>query len=97
MLINFTPDINTGFNRLLQTDLKSKLEIFSVHSFEEGLFMDTNSTPTSAETVFILKHIRHLYPAQEGDTKLVTTLTPTLTSFLKIIDVPIRPNLEKKV
>jgi hypothetical protein len=93
--INFTPDVI--FNHLLQTDLKSKLEIFSVHSFEEGLFMDTNSTPTSAEMVFVLKHVRRLYPAKEGDTSTVATITPSLTSFLKIIDVPIKADLEKKV
>jgi hypothetical protein len=58
--------------------------------------MDTNSTPTSAETAFMLKHVCHLYPVQEGDTKPVATITPSLTSFLKIINMPIKPDLEKK-
>jgi hypothetical protein len=57
--------------------------------------MDTNSTPTSAETAFVLKHIHRLYPAKEGDTSTVTTITPLSTSFLKIM--PIKADLEKKV
>jgi hypothetical protein len=44
-----------------------------------------------------LKHICHLYSAKEGDTGTVATITPLSTSFLKIIDIPIKADLEKKV
>jgi hypothetical protein len=92
---DFGPDLILGFNRLLRTDLKSKLEILSAHMFLEGLFLDTTATPTSAETVFILKHVRRLFPASDSDKEPVATITPSLTSFLKIINVPIIPDLPK--
>jgi hypothetical protein len=59
--------------------------------------MDTNSTPTSTETVFVLKHVCCLYPAQEGDTNHVSTISPSSTSFLKVINILIKPDLDKKV
>jgi hypothetical protein len=59
--------------------------------------METNSTPTSAEMAFVLKRICHLYPVKEGNTSPVATITPSSTSFIKIINVPIKPDLEKKV
>jgi hypothetical protein len=61
----------------------------------EGLFLDTTTTPTSAETAFVLKHVRRLFPAKDSDKEPVATITPSSTSFLKIIDVPIMPDLPK--
>jgi hypothetical protein len=92
---DFSPDLILGFNHLLRTDLKSNLEILSVHTFLEGLFMDTTSTPTSAKTAFVLKHVRRLFPAKDSDKEPVATITPSSTSFLKIIDILIIPDLPK--
>jgi hypothetical protein len=92
---NFGPDLILGFNQSLRMDLKSQLEILSVHTFLEGLFMDTTATPTSAETAFVLKHVRRLFPAKDSDKEPVATITPSSTSFLKIVDVPIIPDLPK--
>jgi hypothetical protein len=61
----------------------------------EGLFLDTTATPTPAETAFILKQVHHLFPALASDKEPIATITPSLTSFLKIIDVPIMPDLPK--
>jgi hypothetical protein len=62
----------------------------------EGLFLDTTATPTSTETAFILKHVCHLFPALASDKEPIATITPLLMSFLKIINVPIIPDLPKK-
>jgi hypothetical protein len=93
---DFGPDLILGFNQLLRMDLKSKLEILPAHTFLEGVFLDTTITPTSTETAFILKHVRHLFPVKDSNKEPVATITPSLTSFLKIIDVPIMPDLPKK-
>jgi hypothetical protein len=92
---DFGPDLILGFNQLLRTDLKSKLEILSAHTFLEGLFLDTTATPTSTETAFVLKHVRRLFPALDSDKEPVATITPSSTSFLRIINIPIIPNLPK--
>jgi hypothetical protein len=92
---DFGPDLILRFNQLLRMDLKSKLEILSAHTFLEGLFLDTTATPTSAETAFVLKHVHHLFPASDSNKEPVATITPSSTSFLKIIDVPIIPDLPK--
>jgi hypothetical protein len=92
---DFGPDLILGFNQLLRTDPKSKLEILSAYTFLEGLFLDTTATPTSAKTAFVLKHVHHLFPALDSDKEPVATITPSSTSFLNIINIPIIPNLPK--
>jgi hypothetical protein len=60
------------------------------HSIDSGIHLDTNQTPTSTDTAFVLKHVRHLFPIPKGKPSFAS-ITPSLTSFIKVLDVPIVP------
>jgi hypothetical protein len=85
---DFTPNVITRLNQLIQTDLKSQLVIESVHTFKSGIHMDTKMTPCLNEMVFMLKHIHCLFPAPQGATP-IASIHPMSTFFLKVVDVPI--------
>jgi hypothetical protein len=76
-------------NVLLNKDLKV-LDLFITTPFDMGpsVFLDTTQVPTPSETAFILKHVQNYFKLPEGSKPLVTT-TPQLTSYLKIVDIPI--------
>jgi hypothetical protein len=70
------------------------LDLISAHPIGGGIFIDTSRTPTSAETAFVLKHVRRLFPTPQGS-PAIDTILPSSTSFLKLIDVPITPGPPK--
>jgi hypothetical protein len=91
----FTPEVFDGLHSHLRSDLKvTDLDLVSAHPSGGGIFIDTTRTPTSAETAFVLKHVRRLFPTPQG-TPAIDTILPSSTSFLKLIDVPITPGPPK--
>jgi hypothetical protein len=87
---SFTTEIIADLNNHLRGDLKSDLVISSAHSIDSGIHLDTNRTPTSADTAFVLKHVRRLFPIPKGEPSFAS-ITPSSTSFIKVLDVPIVP------
>jgi hypothetical protein len=91
----FTSEVLSDLNTLIETDLNTKdLVLISSHDLGGGIFIDTSRVPTSAETAFVLKHIRRLFPSPQGVS--IDAIKPSATSYLKLVDVPISPGLPKE-
>jgi hypothetical protein len=86
---SFKPEFLNKLNILLDKDLKvSDLMITAAFDSGPAVFLDTTRVPTSAETAFVLKHVRNHFELPEGATP-ITTSTPRSTSYLKIVDIPL--------
>src|SRR5262249_31084339 len=93
---SFTSEVLGNLNSLLRSDLKSKdLDLISAHSSGGGVFIDASQTPTQAQTAFLLKHIRRLFPSPTG-AKPIDSIKPTSTSYIKLVDIPIVPGPAKE-
>jgi hypothetical protein len=86
---SFDPVLLNKINILLDKDLKVS-DLHLTASFDSGpsVFIDTTRVPTSAETAFVLKHVRAHFELPEG-AKPITTTPPKSTSYIKIVDIPI--------
>jgi hypothetical protein len=86
---SFDPVLLNKINILLDKDLKVS-DLHLTASFDAGpsVFIDTTRVPTTAETAFVLKHVRAHFELPEG-AKPITITPPKSTSYLKIVDIPI--------
>ncbi|EKM73466.1 hypothetical protein AGABI1DRAFT_96266 [Agaricus bisporus var. burnettii JB137-S8] len=87
----FKVEFINKLNNLLLTDLKVG-DLLIEHAAEHGesTFLATTHVPTSAECAFVLKHVRaHFTIEGREDSGPITLSTPTSTSYLKIMDIPI--------
>jgi hypothetical protein len=86
---SFDPVLLNKINILLDKDLKVP-DLLLTAAFDSGpsVFIDTTRVPTTAETAFVLKHVRAHFELPEGS-KPITTSAPKSTSYLKIVDIPI--------
>ncbi|EKM74181.1 hypothetical protein AGABI1DRAFT_133537 [Agaricus bisporus var. burnettii JB137-S8] len=87
----FKVEFINKLNKLLLTDLKVD-DLLIEHAAEHGesTFLATTRVPTSAECAFVLKHVRaHFTIEGREDAGPITLATPTSTSYLKIVDIPI--------
>ncbi|KAF7770975.1 hypothetical protein Agabi119p4_6949 [Agaricus bisporus var. burnettii] len=87
----FKVEFINKLNKLLLTDLKVD-DLLIEHAAEHGesTFLATTRVPTSAECAFVLKHVRaHFTIEGREDSGPITLSTPTSTSYLKIVDIPI--------
>jgi hypothetical protein len=86
---SFDPVLLNKINILLDKDLKVS-DLHLTASFDAGpsVIIDTTRVPTTAETAFVLKHVRAHFELPEG-AKPITITPPKSTSYLKIVDIPI--------
>jgi len=86
---SFDPVLLNKINILLDKDLKvSDLHLTASFNAGPSVFIDTTRVPTTAETAFVLKHVRAHFELPEG-AKPITITPPKSTSYLKIVDIPI--------
>jgi hypothetical protein len=91
---NFNPEVLREFNRLIASDLKRDLVITAAHPIGGGIHLDTAHVPQLDEVAFVLKHVRRYFPSTGNQN--VDTITPSSTSYLKVVDVPISPGSPKE-
>jgi hypothetical protein len=86
---SFDPVLLNKINILLAKDLKV-LDLMITASFDSGpsVFLDTTRVPSAAETAFVLKHVHNHFELPEGS-KPITTTPSKLTSYLKVVNIPI--------
>jgi hypothetical protein len=86
---SLNPVLLNKINILLAKDLKV-LDLMITASFDTGpsVFLDTTRVPSTAETAFVLKHVRNHFELPEGS-KPITTTPSKSTSYLKVVDIPI--------
>jgi hypothetical protein len=91
---SFNPEVLGEFNRLIASDLKRDLVITAAHPIGGGIHLDTARVPQLDEVAFVLKHVRRYFPSTGNQN--IDTITPSSTSYLKVVDVPIHPGPPKE-
>jgi hypothetical protein len=82
---SFTPAVIDGLNKHIGSDLHGDLCLTSAHVAPRGIFLQATRTPTSQEISFVLRHVRKIFPSQDG--KHIAENQATSTSYLKVLDV----------
>ncbi|XP_006463903.1 hypothetical protein AGABI2DRAFT_145088 [Agaricus bisporus var. bisporus H97] len=90
---SFTPEVINSLNQLLKKDVKSDVVLTHASVEGKGICIAASQVPSPAEIVLVLKHVRRIFPSPNvpiGHTPI------TLTSYLKIVDIPHVPASSKE-
>ncbi|KAF7770983.1 hypothetical protein Agabi119p4_6957 [Agaricus bisporus var. burnettii] len=90
---SFTPEVINNLNHLLKKDVKSDVILTHASVEGNGICIAASRVPSPAEVAFVLKHVRRIFPSPNipiGHSPI------TLTSYLKIVDIPHVPASSKE-
>jgi hypothetical protein len=84
--VDIMPAMLRDINIHLKDDVSSDIILEHSMDIKAGIFIAASRVPTSSETACILKHVRRLVTV--SGVMPIQATPVTLTSFLKVIDVP---------
>ncbi|EKM74115.1 hypothetical protein AGABI1DRAFT_133618 [Agaricus bisporus var. burnettii JB137-S8] len=90
---SFSPGVLNSLNQVLRSDVKSNVTLTHATVEGNGIFLAASRVPTAAEIQFVLKHVRRTFP---NKTTPIVHSPATLTSYLKIVDIPHVPASPKE-
>jgi hypothetical protein len=86
LAIDITPAMLRDINKHLKDDVSSDIVLEYSMDIKTGIFIAASRVPTSAETACMLKHARRLLTVP--GVVPIQSAPVTLTSFLKVINIP---------